>query len=96
MMLETEAQAYVSTCPTSGSSVATRPASGENFAIITSSTSALDAAVRGVKSWWSIIFRNGINWRVVYTEFLERKPNSPSSFTQVREWEFRDLSGFRN
>ncbi|VDM74856.1 unnamed protein product [Strongylus vulgaris] len=52
MSLENEAQAYASRCPTSGSAVATRPASGENFALISSSSSALDAAVRvggGVK-----------------------------------------------
>ncbi|VDM76098.1 unnamed protein product [Strongylus vulgaris] len=83
MALETEAQTYASMCPISESDVATRPASGENFAFISSSTSPLDAAVRAVKSWWSIIFINGINWRVVYTEFLERKPLSPSSFTQM-------------
>ncbi|VDM80581.1 unnamed protein product [Strongylus vulgaris] len=81
MMLEAEAQAYASSCPTNESAVASRPASGENFAIIPSSTSALDAAA--VKSWWSIIFRNGINRKVVYTEFLERKPMSPRTFTQM-------------
>ncbi|VDM78204.1 unnamed protein product [Strongylus vulgaris] len=101
MSLEEEAQRYANTCPRSRSAIFTRPNSGENFAMITSSTSALDAAVRvyskeknyplniakdgfqAVRSWWSIIFRNGMNRRVVYTEFLERKPMSPSNMTQV-------------
>ncbi|VDM77538.1 unnamed protein product [Strongylus vulgaris] len=46
MALETEAQTYASMCPMNRSDVATRPASGENFASISSSTSPLDAAVR--------------------------------------------------
>ncbi|VDM77196.1 unnamed protein product, partial [Strongylus vulgaris] len=46
MVLEGEAQAYVNMCPRSGSALAIRPGSGENFAMITGSASALDAAVR--------------------------------------------------
>ncbi|VDM77553.1 unnamed protein product [Strongylus vulgaris] len=58
---------------------------------------ALEAAVQAVRSWWRIIFINGMNRRVVYTEFLERKPMSPSNMTQMA-WagSYRLGCGMRN
>ncbi|VDM75683.1 unnamed protein product [Strongylus vulgaris] len=81
MRLEAEAQAYANTCPTSESAT-----SGENFALVSPTTiTPLQAVVQAVKSWWSVIWRNGINRRLVYTIFLERKPTSPRTFTQARQ-----------
>ncbi|EYC26238.1 hypothetical protein Y032_0010g1034 [Ancylostoma ceylanicum] len=81
MALEAEAQAYADTCSTGPSGVQT---SGENVYHSPSTTiSFFDAVVKAQQSWFSVIYRNGVNPKMKYTRFLEQKDDAPTAFTQM-------------
>ncbi|VDO45316.1 unnamed protein product [Heligmosomoides polygyrus] len=84
--LEIDAQNYANQCPTNenGSPVSSRPTQGENVKIIYSNSIPFYYAVdSAVQSWWDQIAINGINAKMLFTDFLQTKPLAPIKFTQV-------------
>ncbi|PIO73389.1 hypothetical protein TELCIR_04639 [Teladorsagia circumcincta] len=84
MDLENEAQKYASSCPTSGSSADSRT-TGENFALIPSSSAATyyDAVFQAIQKFWRVIrlSPNGVNQEMVFVDALEN--STFTRFTQV-------------
>lgn len=84
--LEIDAQNYANQCPTNenGSPVSSRPTQGENVKIIYSNSIPFYYAVdSAVQSWWDQIAINGINAKMLFTDFLQTKPLAPIKFTQM-------------
>ncbi|RCN47292.1 SCP-like protein [Ancylostoma caninum] len=84
MDLEAEADKYASTCPMLPSEKSDR-FTGENFKFFGGNTTIpyMDAITKAQQSWWSQIYKNGVNAQMKYNAYLEEKPDAPTSFTQM-------------
>ncbi|KIH53531.1 SCP-like protein [Ancylostoma duodenale] len=83
MALEADAEKYASTCPMFPSDKPDR-FFGENFKTFTGNTTIpyMDAIKNAHQSWWSQIYKNGVNGQMKYNEYLEMKDQAPTAFTQ--------------
>ncbi|EYC26225.1 hypothetical protein Y032_0010g1028 [Ancylostoma ceylanicum] len=84
MSMEEEAKAYASECPLAGSPSSDR-LTGENFHLFQGNHTIpfMNAITNAHQSWWSQILKNGVNGQMKYNEYLETKPEAPTSFTQM-------------
>ncbi|KAL6732446.1 hypothetical protein Aduo_003206 [Ancylostoma duodenale] len=78
--LENLALAYAKKCtlvpsntPTEGENVHSAPYQPDQYA----------AAKAAVQAWWSQIFKNGLNQKMLFIANLRDKPNAPLGFTQM-------------
>ncbi|PIO68427.1 SCP-like protein, partial [Teladorsagia circumcincta] len=83
--LELEAQNYADTCPSNGSSLASRNYSGENFGVVPSSSvrTYYGAVFRAVKLFWNEIKMHGINEDLLFSMHATNETTAPLRFTQV-------------
>ncbi|KAK5964712.1 hypothetical protein GCK32_009291 [Trichostrongylus colubriformis] len=80
--LEQAAQKYANTCPSIGSTSLTNM--GENLASISSNTKSFqDCIYEAIKSFWSQIKTQRVNFKVMFTEKLAKRPDGPLKFTQM-------------
>ncbi|EPB70845.1 SCP-like protein [Ancylostoma ceylanicum] len=78
--LENSALAYAKQCQLKPSNPQNE---GENIHSASLNQNKTAAARTAVKAWWSQIFKNGINQKVLFIANLRDKPNAPTSFTQM-------------
>ncbi|KAL6732445.1 hypothetical protein Aduo_003205 [Ancylostoma duodenale] len=78
--LETSALTYAKQCQLGPSNP---PTEGENVHSAALTQNKTEAARLAVKAWWSQIYKNGINQRVLFIANLRDKPNAPTAFTQM-------------
>ncbi|KAL6732066.1 hypothetical protein Aduo_002866 [Ancylostoma duodenale] len=79
--LEKDALAFANHCTLTTS--ASRPGQGENVHVGPLSTDYVLTARNAVQAWWSQVFKNGLNQRVIFTTNLRDKPAAPTAFTQM-------------
>ncbi|RCN52261.1 hypothetical protein ANCCAN_01694 [Ancylostoma caninum] len=78
--LENLALAYAKQCTLVASNT---PTEGENVHSAPYQPDQYAAAKAAVQAWWSQIFKNGLNQKMLFIANLRDKPNSPLGFTQV-------------
>ncbi|KIH63211.1 SCP-like protein [Ancylostoma duodenale] len=78
--LENSALTYAKQCQLGPSNP---PNEGENVHSAALTQNKTEAARLAVKAWWSQIYKNGINERVLFIANLRDKPNAPTAFTQM-------------
>ncbi|EPB73816.1 SCP-like protein [Ancylostoma ceylanicum] len=81
--LEKNALAFASRCTMTSSPPASRPDQGQNVHVGPLTTDYLLTGQNAVKAWWSQIFKNGLNQKMLFTTNLRDKPAAPTAFTQM-------------
>ncbi|RCN41941.1 SCP-like protein, partial [Ancylostoma caninum] len=81
--LENSALAYAKQCRLVASAVGSRPGEGENVHTGPFVADLERGAEAAVQSWWSQIYRNGLNQQMKYLISLATKQNGPRAFTQM-------------
>ncbi|EYC28904.1 hypothetical protein Y032_0007g3490 [Ancylostoma ceylanicum] len=78
--LENLALAYAKQCTLAPSNT---PTEGENVHSAPYNADQYAAAKAAVQAWWSQIFKNGLNQKMLFIANLRDKPNAPTAFTQM-------------
>ncbi|KAK6758467.1 hypothetical protein RB195_015968 [Necator americanus] len=81
--LETSAQTYANTCTLTASPEGQRAAQGENIATVTGSVAPVEAVRQAENGWWNQISINGMNEKMLFTQYLSTKSRAPIAFTQM-------------
>ncbi|RCN47661.1 SCP-like protein [Ancylostoma caninum] len=94
--LEKDALVFASKCSLASSPQTSRVGQGENVHVGSLSTDHLltgrnklhaetpaKRKFQAVQAWWSQVFKNGLNQKVIFTTNLRDKPAAPTAFTQM-------------